>query len=165
MSRLPQLLLLLFTACLVGCDHVTKEVAVQQLQSDPRVLLGGLLQFTYAENHDMAFGLLSNWLGAVERLWLLTGAKLIAVAGGLYFLAFQRESASLLQKFSVALITAGAAGNLIDRVSRGFVVDFIRIPHWPVFNIADIVIVVGFVLLFAEGFLTTPRSCEASELS
>lgn len=165
MSRLPQLLLLLFTACLVGCDHVTKEVAVIELQSDPRVFLGGLLQFTYAENHDMAFGLLSNWLGAVERLWVLTGAKLLAVGGGLYFLAFRRESTSLLQKFAVALITAGAAGNLIDRVSRGFVVDFIRVPHWPVFNVADIVIVVGFMLLFLEIFVAAPRHEEASETS
>lgn len=158
MSRISKLFLILLTLSLVGCDHVTKQFAVNQLQENPRVLFGGLLEFTYTENRDMAFGLMSHVLDESARLWLLTGLKMVAVAGGLYFLVLRREISSVAQKVAVALVTAGAAGNLIDRLARGYVIDFVKLPHWPVFNIADVVIVMGFVLLFIDGLRESRRT-------
>ena len=44
-------------------------------------------------------------------------------------------------------MTAGALGNVLDRVVRGYVVDFVQVPHWPVFNVADIYVTAGAILL------------------
>lgn len=49
---------------------------------------------------------------------------------------------------ALAVILAGAVGNYADRVLRGYVVDFLHVTHWPVFNVADVYITVGFALLF-----------------
>lgn len=156
MPPISRFLLLALTLSLVGCDHVTKHMAITQFQEAPRVFWGGFLQFTYTENRDMAFGLLSHVMGAEARLWLLTGIKTLAVGAGLVFLLHRKESWNLGQKVALAFITAGAAGNLIDRVLRGFVVDFVRVSFWPVFNVADVVIVAGFFLLALQGSLGVP---------
>ncbi len=162
MSRVSKLFLILLTLSLVGCDHVTKQIAVNQWQDGPRVLLGGFLQFTYTENRDMAFGLMSHVLGESARLWVLTGLKMFAVAGGLYFLLLRRETSSFAMKLAIVLVTAGAAGNLIDRLARGYVVDFVKLPYWPVFNIADMAIVAGFVILFADGMRESRRQLKTA---
>jgi signal peptidase II len=146
--RVRLLLLSLVAFCVVGCDHATKELAAEQFRADPLRLLSGALTLTYTENRDMAFGLLGPFLGADTRLWLLTATKSIAVVAGSAFLVLRHARASWLTLLAISLITAGAAGNLIDRITRGYVVDFLRVPHWPVFNVADVAICTGAGLLF-----------------
>ena len=58
-----------------------------------------------------------------------------------------RKRASRAQHVAFALILSGALGNVIDRLMRGYVVDFIHLTRWPVFNVADIAVVAGVILL------------------
>lgn len=135
---------------LVGCDHATKELALSTFRSEPLKLAWGALTLTYTENRDMAFGLLSSILSESARLWVLTTIKSVAVVVGAIYLVARSQSASLRELLAVTLVVAGAAGNLVDRVSRGYVIDFLHVPHWPVFNVADIAIVCGYGLFFTS---------------
>lgn len=145
--RFRILLLLLLSLCLVGCDHATKELALLQFRDEPLRLFSGALTLTYTENTDMAFGLLAHVLDVDARLWLLTAAKSVAVVGGATFLVMRHARLTWNDLVAVTFIVAGAAGNLLDRVMRGYVIDFLRLPHWPVFNVADIAVCVGYGLL------------------
>lgn len=111
----------------------------------PLQVVGQVLQIQYLQNTGVAFSLLEG-----STVLFLFIAIAVGVIGTLYWRT--RNSASLLLKLTFGLILGGAAGNLIDRFSHQFVVDFIhfQIPHlfdWPVFNVADSAISVGVVLL------------------
>jgi signal peptidase II len=130
---------------LVGCDHVSKEVARSTLEGGPpRPVVGRALDLRYVENRDVAFELL-RWIPDRARaiLLLVTGAAALAVLATLLLRrrGFDLPGAALL------FLLAGAAGNYGDRLLRGYVVDFIHVPHWPVFNFADAYVVVGLGLL------------------
>jgi signal peptidase II len=142
-----RLLLLVLALSLVGCDHASKELALMQFRDSPVSLLSGWLTLTYTENRDMAFGLLGHFLEEDARFWILTVAKSVAVLGGAVFLLVRHVRINAGVLLAVALVMAGAAGNLLDRVLRGHVIDFLRVPHWPVFNVADIAICLGYGVL------------------
>lgn len=142
-----RLLLVLFALSLVGCDHATKELALTEFRKAPESLLAGWLTLTYTENRDMAFGLLGHVWGEQARFWILTSAKSLAVLGGALFLLVRPGRVHLGILLAVTLVVAGAAGNLLDRILRGHVIDFLRVPHWPVFNIADIAVSAGYGVL------------------
>jgi signal peptidase II len=132
-------------AALVGCDHATKYVAKAELEHQPpRLLLGRLLDLRYAENTDVAFNAL-RWIPAGVRAPLL----LILGAAALFLVAraLMRRSGTGAARAGLTLILAGALGNYSDRLLRGYVVDFVHVPHWPVFNVADIFVTVGAALL------------------
>ena len=137
----------LFAAALflVGCDHVTKHVAKAELEhGPPHVLAAGILELDYTENTDSGFGLL-RWVSPAIRTPLLTVTQLV---GGLVCLVLcLRRRLSTPVGFALLLLAAGAFGNGLDRLVHGHVVDFIHLNHWPVFNVADIYITVGAVLL------------------
>jgi signal peptidase II len=130
---------------LVGCDHATKAWAEASLGSGRVELVDGVLGLTYTRNHDVAFSLL-RWLPADARMATALTAGIAATVLLLIFW-WQRRRSSLLAHGAFALVLAGAAGNLIDRGVRGYVVDFIHLSHWPVFNVADAFIVAGAALL------------------
>lgn len=146
--RVRLLLLILLALSLIGCDHATKELALAQFRNSPLRLMSGVLTLTYTENRDMAFGLLGHVLGAGARLWILTAAKSLAVVGGAAYLVLRHARSSGRELLGVSLVVAGAAGNLLDRVTRGYVIDFLQLPYWPVFNVADMAVCVGYGLLF-----------------
>ncbi|WP_394828405.1 signal peptidase II [Pendulispora albinea] len=139
-------MLLLFSGVLAGCDHASKALAQQEL-GEGRVieLISGVLDLRYTENHDTAFSLLrditfphkATVLGLVASFILLV--TLVAW--------WQRRSAPWPEPLGYALIAAGAVGNVTDRFARGFVIDFIHLKHWPVFNVADVLIVAGVMLI------------------
>ena len=145
--KLQWLRLSLFAAALllVGCDHVTKNVAKMELEGGPpHAFAAGILELSYTENTDSGFNLLRGISPSV-RTPLLTAAQLL---GGLAFLALcLRRRLSLAARCALLLLAAGALGNGLDRLAHGHVVDFIHLTHWPVFNVADIYITVGAVLL------------------
>jgi signal peptidase II len=152
MQQLRFFLIVLFALATVGCDHATKELAVSQFRLDPLEFFQGSVLFTYAENRDMAFNLLGPLLSDTVRLWMLSAAKVLAVIGGTVLLLRKRATAQTSELLGVALFVAGALGNLADRVARGFVVDFVKVPHWPVFNVADVAICVGMGLLMRHAW-------------
>lgn len=139
-------LLLVFTLALVGCDHATKAVARTALgHRGPVALVPGVLDLHYAENRDVAFSLLRTLpipgKGAILLALSLVGLTVVAVAW------WRRRRGGMLEQVAYALVAAGALGNALDRLRRGFVVDFIEIHRWPIFNVADMAIVVGALLL------------------
>ena len=142
---------------LVGCDHTTKHLAETSLRySGPKVLVPGVLDLSYVQNHDVAFNLLS-WMPTTWRAPLLLAIGVLAVVGLVVWLA-KRRSAPPLQAVAVAQILSGALGNTADRLLRGYVVDFIHVHRWPVFNVADIAVVVGVILLLIGPKITEWRS-------
>jgi signal peptidase II len=122
----------------LALDQVSKLWA-QGLAGGPRVDFG----FNLAHNEGIVFGFdLPLW-----GIYVLTGGILLL---GLYTVAENKLWQKRNHLFPLALIVAGALGNLIDRVRFGYVVDFIQVYWWPTFNLADVFIVVGVILLSWE---------------
>lgn len=151
------LLLVLSLVALTGCDHVTKHWAEANLRGRaPLVLVSGVVDLTYAENRDTAFSLTRAIPKEVKRpLLLLSGAVAMAALGAAWY---RRRAAGLAAQAPYALVGAGALGNILDRVARGYVVDFVHVHHWPVFNVADGLIVVGVGLLLIDAWREGARA-------
>jgi signal peptidase II len=141
-----RLVLIIALTLLVGCDHATKRVAKSALEGQgPHDLIRGVLDLQYTENTDVAFNLLRAVPERV-RAPLLVIAGAVAVLGLLGVLLLRRGGPGF-GRVALLLITAGALGNYLDRMVRGYVVDFVHVPHWPVFNVADAYVTVGAILL------------------
>ena len=149
--RVSRVFLLLFTALLVGCDHATKLAVMMKIGAGDEVkIVPGVLDLRYAKNDDMAFSLLRQLdHGAPlfhKSLFLIT-ISLVVLAVVLTAWWKRRRDPSRALHVGFALVVAGAAGNVIDRILRGYVVDFIHVHMWPIFNVADVLIVAGAILL------------------
>ena len=126
---------------LVLLDQLIKWICVDSLQAIGTIpLIKDILHFTYVENRGAAFGIFQN---AQIFFIVMTTAVLI---GMVIYLKIKKPSHPVLLT-SITLIAAGAVGNLIDRIYRGYVVDFIDFRVFPVFNIADIAVCCGAALL------------------
>lgn len=147
---------------ILGIDHVGMRLG------ESFDLIGSAVRITYVENPGMAFGI--SWGEAKIVLTLLT----VGIASFLWFYLRRLTSAHWTVQLAVALLLAGATGNLIDRMFYGvlygesplfygLVVDFIQVDipdvdwfgttytHWPVFNIADSCVSIGIVMLLIFG--------------
>jgi len=141
-----RVLLVLVLLLLVGCDHASKGVAKAELESaGPRELIHGVVSLRYVENTDVAFNLL-RWIPESVRFpaLLVTGALGVVLLG---FLLLRSRMKAGLPLGALLLLTAGALGNYVDRLFRGYVVDFVHVNHWPVFNVADIYVTFGLGVL------------------
>jgi len=124
-------------------DQLSKFLAASFLQlNTPVVLIKNFLNLSLVHNRGAAFGILKN------QLFVFVIISLLAIALILYHLKDKKKS--LLSSISLSLILGGAAGNLIDRLRFGFVIDFLDFRVWPVFNLADSAITIGVVLLSWE---------------
>jgi len=111
-----------------------------------------VFHITYILNAGAAFGILENQ----QWFFILIGLAVLGAAAWFYS-CLQRENACI--RYGVSLLLGGAAGNLIDRIFRGSVVDFFDFRIWPVFNIADIAIVVGVgCIIYSLLFETKEKS-------
>lgn len=128
----------------VALDQVSKLLVVRWLGRDAEShhydLIGSIAGFHYIENTGAAFGMLRGYLWLVSLL-----AMLVAVSFVVIFRSDLPRSGLL--RLSVALVLGGAIGNLIDRLVRGYVVDFIGVASFHRFNLADSAITIGIVLL------------------
>lgn len=129
-------------------DQSSKAWAVRRLRFKDISVIGGILDFTYAENPGIAFGQLQEG-GAFGRWFFAVLAGAAAIAVLFYFLRTPRNDDRVLG--ACALLLAGILGNLTDRVRLGYVIDFILVHagsyHWPTFNVADASITCGALLL------------------
>ncbi len=129
-------------------DQLTKVWVVATLGPETMTsflpVLGDGVRIAYSRNTGVAFSLLQ---GHPE---LLTLSSLLIVAGAIYFYATQLPNQRLLFQMMMGLVTGGALGNVIDRVRLGYVVDFIQVGWFPIFNLADSAITVGAVLLMFQ---------------
>jgi signal peptidase II len=145
MNRRLVIFFLIAAALLIG-DQVTKQLIVRNMAyGDYIVVINGFLNIVYVTNQGGAWGVGSGSNPGV--FMAVTIAALILII--FYVLKLKDDEKLILVALST--VCGGALGNLIDRVRQGAVVDFIDVHlgkhHWPSFNVADICITVGAVLL------------------
>lgn len=142
-----RLLLIGVAVVLLAGDQLTKRLVTDQLQPGESVpVLGALLSLSYRTNTGGAFSILA---GNTVVLTIISAAVFCALVLWGPGLAGTNRAALI----GVALVAGGAAGNLLDRVRLGYVVDFIDFHVWPVFNVADIGITLGAGLLIVSMLL------------
>lgn len=128
----------------LGADQASKYWIVQTLGPDPGTgalpLLAPWVRLIYAQNTGIAFSLFQG----VPQLFTLVA---LCIAGGLAVIYWRSLPKTMLVQLSVGCIEAGAFGNVLDRIRLGYVVDFIQVGWWPVFNVADSAVFVGVALL------------------
>jgi signal peptidase II len=141
-SRLP--VTLGVAACVVVVDQITKAIAVATLEGQPSIeVLGSWLQLTFVRNPGAAFSIAGNYT-------IINSA--IAIAVSLFIVRTARTLTSTWWAVVLGGILGGALGNLVDRILRdpapfrGYVVDFLELPNWPVFNVADMALVGSAIL-------------------
>ena len=147
-----RLLLLGIVVLGVLADYFTKLIAVNRLKGeDPVPLIRGILRFSYVENPGAAWGMLS------EHRWVFMVFSALAIVVIAIYLI--RRDPPILLCVSLSLILSGGIGNMIDRTFRGVVVDFIEfyLFSFPVFNVADCLVVIGSGLLIVWLILDTVR--------
>jgi signal peptidase II len=141
-----QVILILTVLGIAGCDVSTKRLAEDSLAGQPPVtIIPGAVELSYTENPGVAFNLERVAPPPVRRV--LVFAIPLALVGFMAWLLFSRRGLPAWQAAAYAIVLGGAAGNLIDRVALGHVVDFIHVRGWPVFNVADIAVVGGALML------------------
>ena len=135
----------------VVLDQITKlwiDAAMALHASFP--VIDGFFNITYVRNPGAAFGFLAGAPPFFRTLFFLA-VTVAAIVLILYYL-YKTPSRGPFLTISLALILAGALGNMIDRVRLGEVIDFLDVylgtAHWPAFNVADSAICVGAVVLF-----------------
>lgn len=136
-------------------DQVTKAWAVRNLRFDgDRPIISGFLNLAYAQNTGVAFSMLDDH-GDTGR-WGLSIVAIIAATLVIYFFWRTPRSDDRILG-ALALLLAGIAGNVTDRLRLGFVIDFIDVQfgswHYPTFNVADAAICIGAGLLILDMFL------------
>jgi signal peptidase II len=139
-------------AAIVVADQVTKYVVVQALAGGKTVVVAPFLNLVLVYNPGAAFSFLSDAAGWQRGFFI--AVALIASAWILWLL--RAHSRQRLFALALALVLAGAVGNVIDRIFVGAVVDFVDVHawgyHWPAFNVADSAISCGAVLLVWDAF-------------
>ncbi|RVU55168.1 signal peptidase II [Anaerosphaera multitolerans] len=137
-----------FSILLVLIDQLSKFFVVRFLKGNaPVVVIEDVLNFYYLENRGAAFGIMQN-----KRI-VFIAITVIVIAVLVSLLYKNYENSSLMLKASISLIIGGTLGNFIDRIRLHYVVDFISINikkinfQFAVFNLADVFIVVGTILL------------------
>ncbi len=132
--------LCLVVAAAVVADQVTKHVVASQLALGGEVAVVGPFSIHHVQNSGIAFGLFS---GATAIVILLT-----TIAVGWMVVFFARAGARHpVLPVALGLLIGGSVSNLADRVRLGHVTDFLDLRYWPAFNLADMCIVAGVVLL------------------
>jgi signal peptidase II len=140
----------LIALCILAADQLSKW-AVNHFTSEGyfRELIPRVLNFVHVRNRGVAFSLFSDFDSPLLRPALIA-FTLVAVAFLIWVLA-TRRAGHVRVEAGLALILGGAVGNLIDRILRGSVVDFVDLHwgeyHWPAFNVADSAITIGAILV------------------
>jgi signal peptidase II len=137
-------------ALLIAFDQWTKKWAIDALMlQGPKSWIEGFLGFRYAENTGAAFSILRD---KQLLLIILTSVIILGLCG--YLIKAIRTDAHVTVKWAYMLLISGAIGNFIDRVRLNYVVDFLefRFINFPIFNIADVCVVVGVSLLAGATF-------------
>jgi signal peptidase II len=130
----------LVAAAVLLADQLSKQLAIRAVARGERaeVLLG--IELVNVRNTGVAFGQLQ---GATTIVAIVV---VLAVIGLLVY--FARNAGRPWVWLPTGLLLGGAAGNAIDRILEGAVIDFLKVPLWPAFNVADAAITVGVVALF-----------------
>jgi len=124
----------------LAMDQLTKWWITANYQvGESHALLGQWLYLTYVQNYGAAFGILPG------QSWFFLAAAFIVITG--LIICNLRYPVEKLMQIWMGLIAAGAAGNFLDRFRLQYVIDFLDLRWWPVFNVADMAVVIGGSLL------------------
>ncbi len=144
---------LLLALLLVVIDQITKLLVYGYLKPHESLEITGFLSITHVHNYGAAFSFLANEDGW-QQIFLVAISSVAGLAIVIWMVKTSQAQVSKL--IALSLILSGAIGNLIDRATLGFVIDFIDLHYqdfyWPVFNVADIAISLGVVLLLLVDF-------------
>lgn len=129
-------------------DLASKMVILQHFQLFDSVNIVPMFNLTYVQNHGAAFSFLADHDGWQKFLFI---GLAIVISMGLLILLAKNKKVQVLQNSAYSLIIGGALGNMCDRLVHGSVVDFLDFYyqqwHYPIFNVADIAITCGAILL------------------
>lgn len=164
-------IIVLITIGGLSADFLSKKWALDHLRDSSHVTaIKGVLDFGFAENTGMVFGIMNNKMNPSSKTFLVV-IRIVILVGLTVFIGFSLKR-SLLFLMPFLLFWAGAIGNLIDPFLYGFVVDFIHIQvfnllNWPFFfNLADAYVTFGIgLMLFNEFFIKKPASNTSNVIS
>ena len=145
---------------IIFLDQVTKAIVVAKLPQFRTHVVLPVLYFMQLHNEGAAFSFLASQSG--WQRWFFIGLALVVSVGILVWLKRIDARRQRLLAVSLALILGGAVGNVVDRFTLGYVIDFI-VVHWgtaefPAFNVADSAITIGAVLLIIDALLEGRRA-------
>ena len=145
-------------------DQVTKFLILNRFSNKPagysESIIGDFFCFTFVKNEGGAFGvklIMSPWAVLISSVFIFCLLT--------YYIIKKEKSPMLM--YGLPLILGGAAGNLIDRMRFGYVIDFLDFRVWPVFNIADITITAGVIMVIFYLLFSSPeaKSTKTSPIS
>ena len=153
-----QLITTIIAVILIAVDRITKNWAAQALASGDIAVIDKVLYFRYTENTGVAFSMFS------DNRWVLVGITSVMLIVALAFF-LSGKIKDKLELFALSLIIAGGVGNLIDRLSLGYVIDFIdvRIINFAIFNVSDMCITIGAILVCIAAFAAEKREKREQE--
>jgi signal peptidase II len=149
-----RLVLVIAIGATIGCDRVTKQVAETKLTAMPRQsFFGDTIRLEYVENTGAFLGLGADWSPALRT-------ALFGIGNGLLLLLMSvqaiRHRWPTLALVGMAFFVAGGSSNLLDRLTRGSVIDFINVGLGPlrtgIFNVADVAIMLGVGLVIIASY-------------
>ena len=143
LSRFEYCLYIVIVAVGIGLDQLTKLLAVKFLMPlDTVPIIQNVLHLTYMENRGAAFGMLAN------NRWIFLIVSTLAILAMIFYL-FSGLSEGRFAGIALSMLISGGIGNMIDRLAKGYVVDFIdfRLINFAIFNGADTFVCVGAGLL------------------
>ena len=153
-----QLITTIIAVILIAVDRITKNWAAHARASGDIAVIDKVLYFRYTENTGVAFSMFS------DNRWVLVGITSVMLIVALAFF-LSGKIKDKLELFALSLIIAGGVGNLIDRLSLGYVIDFIdvRIINFAIFNVADMCITIGAILVCIAAFAAEKREKREQE--
>ena len=144
-NKKSNLNLLIFSIIPLIIDQVSKAMIVSQFDLYESMSVAPFFNLTFVVNYGFAFG----FLNSPSLNQIIVSIVILSII--IYFIYLLIKTQDYFFKVCLVLILSGAIGNFLDRIFRGYVVDFIDIYvfnyHWPAFNIADSCISIGFVIL------------------
>ena len=143
---------------LLAADQLSKWWIEQQYPFFHMSVIDGFFNLVRAHNYGVAFSMFADWDHAWRTNGLLVVTAMIAVAVAVWW--WKEQAKKSFDSWLLMLILVGAAGNIYDRLTLGYVVDFVdwyivwdgQAYHWPAFNVADACISVAVVLLLIRSF-------------
>jgi len=153
----------LYSAIFFLLDRISKFIVLSYSSHFPITVVKNFFDLTFVKNPGVAFGWFPDWRFPPVLMALV-------MIGIISYYSFQLPSKEKLTRWSLALLVGGAIGNLYDRLMYGYVVDFFLFHlgriDFPVFNLADVAIDLGVVLLFLDIFwINSDEVTEDTEIS
>ena len=141
---------LAISTVVVALDLYTKHLIQSTFAYGDQLTITSFFELVHYHNEGSAFGFLAN-AGGLQK-WFFSGVSIIAIIVISYLI--RKHRTQKLFCFGLALVLGGAVGNLYDRVTLGYVVDFLNFHYhslyWPAFNVADSAICVGAFMIFCD---------------